>query len=385
MKTMSEISLQPGRMLVRISDCCDQITDRVDNPSRSGFDRFVGLEHLHTRETTIRDWGSTADVTSTMKLFITGDVLVARRNVYLERAAKADFYGVCSGDAIVLRPKENPCLPSFLPYILNTDKFWMYANSQADGSMSKRLSIAKLMDYEFALPPQQEQQRIVQLLISIENILCTYDLLHKSIYVLRKSIVRHYLENNSDSPLVSIGDVVEINPECTRGLKPYDTINYIDISSVSEQNGVTEGEVKPYKFEDAPSRARRVVRRGDTILSTVRIYLRSYALIDEVHDGNVVSTGFCVLRPNKNLILPEFLFALIKSDEFIGLMNAYSTGTNYPSVSIEDIAAYNIPLLPLNKQMEIIKILSSLSLAEKNIRLRKGRFTVFKKMVLDSL
>ena len=101
---------------VLLKDCCEEISQRIDNPAESGFERFVGLEHLETGETSIRNWGSTEDVTSSMKLFKTGDVIVARRNVYLRRAARAHFDGVCSGDGIVLRGKSGICLPDLLPF-----------------------------------------------------------------------------------------------------------------------------------------------------------------------------------------------------------------------------------------------------------------------------
>jgi|11BtaG_2_1085332.scaffolds.fasta_scaffold03334_4 type I restriction enzyme S subunit len=149
---------------VQLKDCCEEIAQRIDNPAESGFERFVGLEHLETGETSIRNWGSTEDVTSSMKLFKAGDVIVARRNVYLRRASRAHFDGLCSGDGIVLRSKPGICLPDLLPFLLNTDAFWEYVTSQADGTMSKRITVKRLLSYEFALPPLEEQRRIAEVL-----------------------------------------------------------------------------------------------------------------------------------------------------------------------------------------------------------------------------
>ena len=153
---------------ITLAECCEEIAQRVDNPAESGFDRFVGLEHLETGETSIRSWGSTDDVTSSMKLFETGDVIVARRNVYLRRAARAGFDGVCSGDGIVIRGNPEVCLPELLPFLLNTDSFWNYVTSQANGTMSKRITVKRLLSYEFALPQLQEQQRIADMLLAAE-------------------------------------------------------------------------------------------------------------------------------------------------------------------------------------------------------------------------
>lgn len=160
-----------------LADCCKEIAQRIDNLAESGYERFVGLEHMETGETSIRNWGGTEEVTSSMKLFKTGDVIVARRNVYLRRAALAGFDGVCSGDGIVLRGNSTVCLPGLLPFILNTNSFWDYVTSQADGTMSKRITVKRLLSYEFALPPLEEQRRIVEVLLASQRARTALDML----------------------------------------------------------------------------------------------------------------------------------------------------------------------------------------------------------------
>ena len=168
---MPDLSTNSTLTKVTLADCCEEIALRVENPSESGYERFVGLEHLESGETSIRHWGRTEDVTSSMKLFKAGDVIVARRNVYLRRAARADFDGVCSGDGIVLRASGKACLPDLLPFLLNTEAFWDYVSSQADGTMSKRITVKRLMAYEFALPPLEEQRRIAEVLRTAATVL----------------------------------------------------------------------------------------------------------------------------------------------------------------------------------------------------------------------
>lgn len=152
-----------------LAECVEEIAHRVDNPAESGFDRFVGLEHIETGDIAIRRWGSTDDVTSSMKVFRAGDVIVARRNVYLRRAARAAFDGVCSGDGIVLRARSEVCIPELLPFLLNTASFWNYVTSQADGTMSKRITVKRLLSYEFSLPSIDEQRRLVEVLAATSD------------------------------------------------------------------------------------------------------------------------------------------------------------------------------------------------------------------------
>lgn len=139
----------------KMSDVVVEINERENNPAESKYERFVGLEHYVSGEVIIRNFGSTERLESTMKVFQSGDILVARRNVYLKRAATVDFDGLTSGDSIVLRP-TNYLIGRILPFVLNTDAFWDFADRYSDGTMSKRLSPKTLMKYEFDLPNDDE-------------------------------------------------------------------------------------------------------------------------------------------------------------------------------------------------------------------------------------
>ena len=147
----------------KMSDVAVEVNDRENNPASSKYDRFVGLEHYVSGEVIIRNYGSTENLESTMKIFQNGDVLVARRNVYLKRASMVDFDGLTSGDSIVLRAK-NPVIGRILPFVLNTDAFWDFADQYSDGTMSKRLSPKTLMTYEFDLPDEDELENFADLL-----------------------------------------------------------------------------------------------------------------------------------------------------------------------------------------------------------------------------
>ena len=146
-----------------MSDVAIEVNERENNPASSQYDRFVGLEHYVSGEVIIRNYGSTENLESTMKVFRSGDILVARRNVYLKRASTVDFDGLTSGDSIVLRAKD-PTIGRILPFVLNTDAFWDFADQYSDGTMSKRLSPKTLMTYEFDLPEEDELEKFADIL-----------------------------------------------------------------------------------------------------------------------------------------------------------------------------------------------------------------------------
>ena len=143
----------------KMSDVVTEVNERENNPANSKYERFVGLEHYVSGEVVIRNYGSTERLESTMKVFQAGDILVARRNVYLKRASTVDFDGLTSGDSIVLRAKD-PEIGRILPFVLNTDAFWDFADQYSDGTMSKRLSPKTLMTFEFDLPDGEELSKL---------------------------------------------------------------------------------------------------------------------------------------------------------------------------------------------------------------------------------
>lgn len=129
---------------------------------------------------------------------------------------------------------------------------------------------------------------------------------------------------------------------------------YVDIGNVSLIDGVTSTEC--YRFETAPSRARRRVQPGDTIISTVRTYLKAVARIDHPPDNLVVSTGFAVLHAGPELA-PAYLYRLVQSDAFVERVVAHSVGVSYPAINASDLVRLPIPIPTLDEQRAIAAFL----------------------------
>lgn len=198
-----------------LKDYVDVISESIPNPAQSNYDRFVGLEHYVSGDVVIKRYGSTQNLASAMKIFHKGDILVARRNVYLHRAARVDFDGLTSGDSIVLRPK-NDVVAQFLPFVLNTESFWEFAETYSDGTMSKRLSPKTLMEYKFQLPDTDHQQYYTELLWQLEKTISAEESALQSAIDLRNSFYDntqregYFVSNNLTYHFGTIGDEYEI-------------------------------------------------------------------------------------------------------------------------------------------------------------------------------
>ncbi len=127
-------------------------------------------------------------------------------------------------------------------------------------------------------------------------------------------------------------------------------IDYVEISGVSLFHGIEVIERMP--FNQAPSRARRKVKSGDILISTVRTYLRAIAKVNGASPDLIASTGFCVVRPNDE-VDNEFLGWAIKSELFISEVVARSVGVSYPAISASELVTIDMPLPPLETQRRI--------------------------------
>ncbi|WP_318461914.1 restriction endonuclease subunit S [Photobacterium leiognathi] len=131
-------------------------------------------------------------------------------------------------------------------------------------------------------------------------------------------------------------------------------IEYVDIGSVSASTGITKTET--ICFSKAPSRARRIVKDGDVIISTVRTYLEAIAPINNPPSNMVVSTGFAVIRPTSELH-KDFAAYCLRAKGFIKEVVARSVGVSYPAINASDLVNISIPFVGIDEQTQIAAFL----------------------------
>ena len=116
-------------------------------------------------------------------------------------------------------------------------------------------------------------------------------------------------------------------------------IQYIDIGNVNQDGLVNHPKVM--SFSISPSRARRVVKKGDTIVSTVRTYLKAIAYINSEDENLIASTGFAVLTPT-NKLHSMYLYYLISTQKIIDTISSLSVGVSYPAINSSDLGSIPI-------------------------------------------
>ena len=220
------------------------------------------------------------------------------------------------------------------------------------------LTKEKLSLLKVNLPTLPEQRKIAAILSSVDNAIEKTQAVIDQARIVKRGLLQVLLEGERDTWRAStLGSLAQVNPEQLGSRTDPDyLLEYLDISAI-EQPGVI-GDTRTLRFEDAPSRARRVVREGDILVSTVRPYLRNFARVRQASDNLVVSTGYAVVRPSDR-VDGRFLYQHILSSGFVEYLKPRMSGSNYPAVTAHDVKAYPLFLPPLPEQRKIAAILSS--------------------------
>jgi type I restriction enzyme S subunit len=150
-----------------------------------------------------------------------------------------------------------------------------------------------------------------------------------------------------------LGEIVTDVEKINLKIEPNKEFIYLDIASIDNcQQKITNP--KKHIGKDAPSRARQLVKSGDILFSTVRTYLKNIAIINEIYDGQIASTGFCIIRPH-SLLDNKMVFYWVQTEEFVNPLNKIQRGTSYPAVRDFDVFTQFIPLPPLAEQHKIVE------------------------------
>ena len=338
-----------------MSDIVTEIKEREDNPSESQFDRFVGLEHYVSGEVVIKKYGSTAKLGSSMKVFHSGDILIARRNVYLRRASVVFFDGLTSGDSIVLRAKDER-IGRLLPFIFNTDDFWDFADQFSDGTMSKRLSPKILMQYEFDLPDEDKQDDLADLLwAAVEARDAYYDLLERTDDLVKSQFIEVFGDLKTNSKNWERKPLKELC-EITRGGSPRPiaeylggTIPWIKIGDATDGDNIYINSTKDHIIEEGVKKS-RFIKAGSLVFANCGVSLGFCRIINI--DG-CIHDGWLALQDIDESL--DTVFLLMTINQQTEYFRSIAPGSTQPNLNTEIMGNYQQIIPPMELQKEYIE------------------------------
>lgn len=241
----------------------------------------------------------------------------------------------------------------FLTYYLGSERILDKMISEAKGATQKFVGLTYLRNFKIPLPPLQEQQRIVAkldgLFAKIDQAISLLDANLQHTQALMGSVLDEEF-GKLDCEKKSLKELV-LKTKTANPKKdfPEDEFTYIDISSVNKELNQIE-EPKILFGKDAPSRARKVIQKEDIVFATTRPNLKNIAIVFETFNNPIASTGFCVLRVDKEILNNEYLFYFLISDLVQEYIQPFIRGAQYPAISDKDLLSLKIPFLSIKEQ-----------------------------------
>ena len=322
------------------------------------------------------------------RLVSDGDTIISTVRTYLRAITPIerppDDMVVSTGFAVV-RPRD---LDSrFCSWVLKEYGFVEEVVACSTGVSYPAINAPKLGTFPIPIPPLDEQRAIAAFLDRetkrIDKLVAKYRLLIERLAEYRTALIARTVSQGlppEDARAAGFNPLPRLKPSGVEwlGYVPEDweikrlkivasinddklsdnedhlrEMSYVDIGSIHPIDGITT--MEQMVFEDAPSRARRLVRDGDTIVSTVRTYLRAIAPISKPFDDMVVSTGFAVVRPRK--LDHGYCSWALREYGFVEEIVACSTGVSYPAINASEMGYFPLPIPPLDEQRAIVAFL----------------------------
>lgn len=342
----------------------------VDKRSETGEETQLSMSQVHglVESSKIDTWRLRSESYAGGKLCEVGDLVLNRLKAHLGVFAHATIPGVISPDYTVFRPVDDIEVRYF-EHLYKTPAFKAELRKRTKGIVEGfwRLYSDDFYDLRVVAPPKSEQTKIVGFIDAcdrrvrrlIRNKRRLIGLLNEQKQAIINRAVTRGL--NPDSPMKPTGidwmpEVPahwEVKPlkhwlrERAKSLSdrtpPEYEFEYLDISCVG--TGFLTAKPERMKFEDAPSRARQIVQKGDTILSTVRTYLKAVYFIEDDWPDLIASTGFAVLRPVES-VEPRLLGYVLQSSTFIERVIRASIGVAYPAISEGRLGTLHVAFPP---------------------------------------
>jgi type I restriction enzyme S subunit len=385
--------LKNGWLKLRFEQIAENIVDHVEIPSESGYERFVGGDHLDSECLRIKSWGSTNDVDAQKLLFKKGHILFGKRNAYLRKVAYADFDGVCSAHMMVLKSKPEFIEERFFPFFMQTDQFWERADMISEGSMSPTIKWKTLAKQEFMIPPKEEQRHIADILWAAEDYITKNEGLADEIKLYKKIFIKELLTKGIEHGW-EVAKIENIIPEKKGAIKigPFgsqlkkDEMVYNGIKVYGQENVLTNNFSigSRYISNDKFLTLKTVEIYPEDVLITRMGSVGYSTVFPQKAEKGIMDFHLMRIRVDKSKCYPIFLSRLINDADFIkNQIKAMSQGTIMSGLNSQIVRKIEIPLPALSEQRRIIEIFSKLDDTIQKVQENIYRTKELRKMLIN--
>jgi type I restriction enzyme, S subunit len=375
---------------MRFGDFADSINDRVD-PADAADQCYVGLNDLDSGDLHIRRWGKGRDVIGTKLCFRKGDIIFGRRRAYQRKLAVAEFDGICSAHAMVVRAKPVLVLPEFLPFLMMSDRFMKRAVEISVGSLSPTINWTTLKLEEFDLPPLEQQRRLSSVLMHLDDVLQRDLAASASCSDWMRSVLDAHLADRQ-IPRVTFGKVIHsiVAGKSVLGANEAakeDQLAVLKVSAVGP-NGFDPMEnkrlLRPSEFL-----SRFAVQADDFLITrcNTTALVGRVCIVPKAHPTLMLCDKTIKLDLLRDVAEPAYFHAVLKTQQLRTQIEARATGTGgaMKNISQDDIRSLLVPFPPLADQRRMVGLLQQGDSGEKAVEANAERSIALRQAIMSAL
>ncbi|MDN7013016.1 hypothetical protein FGW20_08180 [Methanoculleus sp. FWC-SCC3] len=383
-----------GWKRVRFGDIVANLNETERDPAGAGIERFIGLEHLEPGSLHIHTWGNVADGTTFTRRCRPGQVLFGKRRAYQRKVAVAEFDAVVSGDIYVLAPKDEQLIPELLPFVCLSERFFQYAVETSAGSLSPRTSWKHLAEFEFGLPPLDQQRRIAEVLWAVDE---THQLtirLQNDLFTAKNAYFDEELKiDTTDKPdnLKNLGSalagiVAGKSPRSSSNPVSNDGFGVLKVSAVGD--GVYREDENKSLLDRADFIPSLEVKQGMILVTRCNANLSGIGracLVEKTRTGLMLCDKTLQLVPDETIIDKEFLLQGLHSKPYRQFIERSANGTDAKNISQATLCSAPFWIPSTTKQQEVKKRIKQFTIAIDTIQQRVAHLSAFQSTIINEI
>lgn len=342
--------------LTKFGEVAIQQKKTVDRDNTS-LTKYVKGEHMGSEDLHLREWGELTDEylgPAFIRYFEKDDILYGSRRTYLRKVVIAPFEGITSNTTFVIKANEKKIDKRLLPFIMMTDDFTEHSVRNSKGSVNPYINWKDISEYEFLLPPKDQQAQLAELLWAMDEVIEKEKQVNRILTKIKEVELRETFKLSTTQTIYKLKDLCKITSGDTapqenkffeNGNLPF--IRMQHLNNLEEDKYpirfdlLNDFAVKDKKLKLIKSGSILLAKSGESIRSEKKAILRN--------DSYVVN-HLAILQEYRKDILNEYLFYFFQEFKLSSLINQTTT----PSISLSDLGNIKVPLKSTSEQRQII-------------------------------
>lgn len=362
--------------LTKFGEVAVQQKKSVDRENTS-LTKYVKGEHMGSEDLHLREWGELDDEylgPAFIRYFEKDDILYGSRRTYLRKVVIAPFEGITSNTTFVIKANEKKIDKRLLPFIMMTDDFTEHSVRNSKGSVNPYINWKDIAEYEFLLPPKDQQAQLAELLWAMDEVIERDKEMIKELQKNDLSRLKHFFYDDKESKRIKLKNIVKLK----KGKNP----------TLLLENG-----------DGVPYCTAKYLRTGEIESIVPNELISKTTLIDEsdiliLWDGSnagemllgkkgVLASTMCKLDIVDKEFKKEFVYAFLRFKN--NDIKRATVGSAIPHVDPGMISNIGIPKLTMEKQNDVINILSSLNENINNIQVKLHSSQSLQKSIINQV